>query len=142
VAIYRAEGGRRMALLAGLAAIVGLVLGLVLGRTTAPGLGAQLDDLRRQSAPISSSLEVIRTEYPKLLAGGGDPGGAEAAMAKVETTFAAIEPSVGAIDSAGTTRLGEAITQLRDAMTARVPDEELTSLLDAVQTRLDSVLPG
>jgi hypothetical protein len=142
MAIYRAESGRRVVLIAGAAAIAGLVLGLLIGRITAPGLGAQLDDVRAQAAPIASSLEVIRTEYPKLLAGGADPGGAEAAMARIETTYATVKPSLEAISPGGSAALGDAIAALRGAVNARVPETDVGSKLDDVQARLDAVLPG
>jgi hypothetical protein len=141
VAIYRAESGRRIALIAGVAAILGLVVGLAVGRLTAPSLVKQLNDARASAAPIRSSVEVVRTEYSKYLQGGTDPGGAPAAMDKIEGTFAAIRPSMDTIDSTGTTRLGEAISQLRAAMTARVPGDELAARLTAVEAALDAILP-
>ena len=124
------------------AAIAGLVLGLLIGRATAPGLGAQLDDARARAAPIASSLEVIRTEYPKLVAGGADPGGAELAMARIESAYAAVKPSLDAIDTTGSAALGDSIGQLRSGLTARVPEADLAVLIAAVETRLVGVLPG
>ena len=140
MAIYRAESGRRIAFVAVGAAVAGLVLGAVLGRLTAPGLGAQLDDVRTQAAPIASSLEVIRPEYPKLLAAGGDPGGAESAMARIESTFAAVKPALDVIDPAGTTALGQSIAAMRAALDARVPEADLGAAADKVQADLDAVL--
>ena len=142
MALYRAESGRRIALVGVGAAIAGLAFGLLIGRITAPGLGAQLDDVRAKAAPLSSSLEVIRTEYPKLIAGSGDAGGATAAMSRIESTFAAVEPSLQIIDASGTAALGEAIAALRRAVDARVAEAEVGTRLDDVQARLDAILPG
>jgi len=141
VAIYRAESGRRIALIAGVAAIVALVFGLVLGRMTAPGLGAQLDEARAAAAPIRSALEVVRTEYSKLLAGGADPGGAPAAMDKIDVVYATVAPSLALIDAAASVALGKDLEDLRSAMKARAPEADVDAAIVAALAALDGILP-
>jgi hypothetical protein len=141
VAIYRAERGRRIALAAGVAAIVGLVFGLVLGRMTAPDLGARLNEARAAAAPIRSSLEVVRTEYSKLLAGGADPGGAPAAMDKIDAVYATAAPSLALIDAAASAALGKGLEDLRSAMKARAPEADVDAAIVAAEAALDAILP-
>ena len=145
MAIYRAESSRRIALVGGVAVVVGLVVGLVvgigIGRMTAPGLGAQVDDLVAQVAPIRSSLEVVRTEYPKLLAGGADAGGAAATMTKISTTWAAAKPAVTRFDPSGAEDLAASIDDLKAAIEAKDPQDEVEDALDSVADALDGVLP-
>jgi hypothetical protein len=141
VAIYRAESSRRIALVAGVAAIAGLVLGLVLGRMTAPGLGAQLDEARAAAAPIRSSLEVVRTEYSKFLAGGADPGGAPAAMDKIDAVYATAAPSLALIDAAASAALGKGLEDLRSAMKAKAPEADVDAAIVAAEAALDAILP-
>jgi hypothetical protein len=141
VAIYRAESGRRIALIASVTAIVGLVLGLALGRLTAPGLGAQLDEARTAAVPIRSSLEVVRTEYSKVLAGGADPGGAPAAMDRIDAVYATAAPSLALIDAAAAAALGKGLADLRSAMEARAPEADVDAAIVAALAALDGILP-
>ena len=143
MAIYRAESSRRVALMIGVGVVVGLVLGAALGRVTAPSLSDQMADIRTQAAPIASSLEVIRAEYPKFLAGGAggtDPGGAEGAMTKLEATYKAVAPALETVDRTAADALGTSVSKLREAMTARVTEAALALALDDVQADLDKVL--
>jgi hypothetical protein len=142
MAIYRAQGGRRTALLATAALIAGLVAGLAIGRALAPGLEAQLVELRTKAAPIASSLEVVRTEYPKLLAGGADPGGAEAAMARARTTFAEVRTSFGALDRVATAELSGALDTLGGLIEARAPEAEVAGAIDTAEGALGAALPA
>jgi hypothetical protein len=100
-------------------------------------------DLRSQAAPIASSIEVIRAEYPKSLAGGAggaDPGGAEGAMTKLEATYRAVAPTLDSVAPAAAGALGASVTRLREAMTARATEAALTAALDDVQANLDKVI--
>jgi hypothetical protein len=142
VAIYRAESGRRVAIVAIVALVGGLILGLAIGRVMSPTLASQVTDLRTQAAPIRSAAEIVRTEYPKLVAGGADTGGAAAAMARIKTTFDSIAPSLTALDAAGTDDLRAAIEALDSAIKAKAPEADVASGVDAMLAALDAVLPG
>ena len=141
MAIYRAQGSRRLVIIGATAAIFGLVLGIALGRVTAPGLGAQLDDLRTQAAPIRSSLEVMRTEYGKYLAGAADPGGADGALIRIETVYRKMTSDLKVIDPTGPAKLGDAIKALRTGLQDRIAEADMVKLVAAAEARLDAVLP-
>ena len=141
MAIYRAESGRRILIVAFVALVAGLVIGCGIGRATAPTAASQVADLRTQVAPIRSSLDVIRTEYPKLLTNASDPGGAPAAMARIRTTFDAVSPTLTTLDPAGTAKLDAAITSLANAIEARMKMEDIEALISGVIVSLAAVVP-
>lgn len=140
MAIYRADRGRRVVIAAAVAFVAGLVLGGVGGRLTSPGLADHVDAIRTQVAPIVSSLDVIRLEYPKLLAGGEDGGGAEAAAIRIRETFEAARPTLEILNPAGSDALDASIAALVAAIDARAPDAEIGAVIDAVETAVDAAL--
>lgn len=135
MAIYRRSSRRPLVIAAVLAAIAGLVLGFVAGRATAPDLAAQVREIRAQAAPILTSLEVVRTEYPKLLAAtpGSDPGGAESALTRARTTLAAVRPQLVVIDPAATADLQSAIDNLSALVTGRASQPDVEAAIDAAE---------
>lgn len=140
MAIYRADRGSRVAIVGVAALVAGLVIGALGGRITAPGLEDQLGEVRTNAAPITSALEVIRVEYPKLLAGAADPGGATSAVARIRTTFAAVRPQLATLDRRGTEALSGAIDALDAKVAARAPVAEVIAAADATERDLGAVL--
>ena len=140
MAIYRAESNRRVVMIALVAVVVGLVVGLAIGRLTAPGLGAQIDDLRTQVAPIRSSLEVVSSEYPKLLAGGTDPGGTMAALAKIEATYAAAQPTLAVLNSKESATLNGTIMELRTTVEGKATQADVDAAIQDVTKALDALV--
>ena len=132
--IYRAEGGRRILIIAIVALVASLVIGCGNGRATAPTAASQV-------APIRSSLDVIRMDYPKLLTNASDPGGAPAAMARIRTTFDAASPALTAVDAASTAKIDAAITSLASAIEARARMEDVEALISGVIASLSAVVP-
>jgi hypothetical protein len=132
MAIYRRSSRRPFVVTAVVAALAGLIIGVAAGRGTAPDLAAQVSEARAQVAPIVTSLEVLRTEYPKLLnaAAGGDPGGAESALARARSTFASHAASWSLLDPATTTALDKALNDLAALLTGRAPEAEVGSAVD------------
>lgn len=140
MAIYRAESNRRVVVIALVAVVIGLVVGLALGRLTAPGLGAQLDDVRSQVAPIRSSLEVVSSEYPKLLAGGSDPGGTMSALAKIEATYTAAQPTLAILNSKESATLNGTILALRTAIEGKATQADVDAAIKDVSDALDALV--
>ncbi|MES2209406.1 MAG: hypothetical protein V4515_04385 [Chloroflexota bacterium] len=140
MAIYRAERGRKVAIVAIAAFVAGLVLGAVGGRLTSPSLADGVDAVRLEIAPIRSSLDVIRLEYRKLLEGGADAGGAVAAANRVRQTFDAARPSLAILNPAATDALDARITSLSDAIGIRAPEPDVMAAVDATEAALDAAL--
>jgi hypothetical protein len=132
MAIYRRSSRRPLVIVGVIAAVAGLVLGYLGGRATAPDLASQVRAARAQAAPIVTSLEVIRTEYPKLLnaTAGSDPGGAESALARARSTFTAQSATWTLIDPEATAGLGSALDALGAKITARAAEAEVDSAID------------
>jgi hypothetical protein len=133
MAIYRRSSRRPLVIVAVIAAVAGLVVGFAAGRATAPDLASQVRAARGQVAPILTALEVIRTEYPKLLnaAAGSDPGGAESALARARSTFTANEATWSVIDPQATTALRPALDALAATITRRAPEADVDAALGA-----------
>jgi hypothetical protein len=85
--------------------------------------------------PISTSLEVIRTEYPKLLAAaaGADAGGAPDAIGRARSTFTANQPTWSLVDPTTTAALGADLTSVANLITQRASEDDVNAALDAAE---------
>jgi len=122
-------------------AIVGLLVGVGLGRLAAPDFASQISAARGDAAPIVTALEVMRDEYPKLLgaSAGGDPGGAEAALKRASELLVAHEASWLLIDPDASARLADALGTLSALVARRAPDAEVQVAIDAAQSVARSI---
>jgi hypothetical protein len=135
MAIYRRSSRRPLVITAVVVGVVAVIVGFAVGRATAPDLTSQIRAARAQVQPISTSLEVIRTEYPKLLAAaaGTDAGGAPDAIARARTTFTTNQPTWSPVDPATTAALGADLTALANLITQRASEDDVDSALDAAE---------
>src|SRR6188474_1730095 len=126
MAIYRRSSRRPLVVVGVVAAIVGLAAGFGLGRLTAPDLASQVAATRAEVTPIVTALEVLRDEYPKLVAAtaGSDPGGAEAALTRASTTLASRAAILRTLDPEATSALDEALGRLSRLVADRAPDAQ------------------
>jgi hypothetical protein len=141
MALYRPASRRPLVVTGAVALALGLIAGFVAGQATAPGLEASIDALRDRTASVRSSLEVLRVEYPKLLVGGNDSGGAEAALDRAEDAYAEIEADLELIDPDASDGAYRALRDLRRAVEGRVPESDVEAGIDAVFAQLDLALP-
>jgi hypothetical protein len=72
MAVYAGQSKRKRAawLLAAAALAVGLVIGVVIGRATAPSLDSRIADGRAGGRDLVSSLQVLPLEYSQAISGG------------------------------------------------------------------------
>jgi hypothetical protein len=135
MAIYRRSSRRPLVITAVAVGVVALIVGFAAGRATAPDLASQVKAARAQVQPISTSLEVIRTEYPKLLAAaaGADAGGAPDAISRARTTFTANQPTWSLVDPSMTAALGADLTALANLITQKAPEADVDAALDAAE---------
>ena len=63
---------RRAVLLAAGCLVVGLLVGGLVGRATAPGLDDEVGDVQEQAAAAATALQRLPIEYEQLLTGDGE----------------------------------------------------------------------
>ena len=141
MAIYRTQGRRPLVVAAAACLVVGLVAGVALGRLTAPGTAESLGALRGQLSRVAASLEVTRVEYPKLLSGDPDEGGAELAVTRASSQLDSAARELSLIDPAATDAARAAMTDLAQAVAARAPAAEVERGIDDVLGRIAAILP-
>jgi hypothetical protein len=146
MAIYRPASRRPMLIAAAIALVAGVVLGVLIGRASAPGTAAAIDGLREHVASVSSLLEVVRTEYPKALEAPGagaaaDPGGAQHAAQQAIDELDAAWPDLALIDSPSTNAARQALYDLDSLILARAPIDDIEAAVERVLAALDQVLP-
>jgi hypothetical protein len=135
MAIYRRASRRPLAIAAIIAATAGLAIGFALGRSTAPDLASQVHAARAEVSPIVTALEVVRDEYPKLLAAsaGSDPGGAEAALVRATTALASRAVVLRTLEPVATAALEAAMARLSQLIAERAPESQVRAALDEAQ---------
>ncbi len=140
MAIYRSNTDRTTLIVGIVAVVAGLVLGLAVGRATAPDLGAQLAAVRSSASPIAASLEVVRSEYPELVSGGPDTGGATGSLARARETFDSIRASLEMLDPDATAVAAAALEALEAGVAAKAPADDINGRIDAFAAALDAAL--
>lgn len=140
MAIYRSNTNRSASRVVLLAIVAALVGGVVVGRLTAPDLSAQLAIVRSSATPIAASLEVIRSEYPELVNGGPDTGGATGSLARVRETFDSIRASLEMLDPDATAIAAAALEALEAGVAAKEPAEDVNGRTIAFAAALDAAL--
>jgi hypothetical protein len=144
MAIYR-PAGRRPIVLAALGALaVGVVVGAIAGRISAPDTGAALSALAERTAAIDTTLTVVRFEYPKLVNGSDDPGASESGVQRALAEFEAIAPDLALIDASATESARGALLGLRQLIVDRQPIEVVQAAADELKAQLATIIhpPG
>lgn len=123
MAIYRAQSRRPLALI-GIAGIgLGLIVGVVIGRSIAPELPAQLASARAEVRPILTALDVARIEYPKLLS--GPESGAPGAVQRARDVLILNRPTFELLNPDATGRLETALGRVTRLVEARAPEADV-----------------
>lgn len=146
MSLYRQPRASRPLLLAAIAAvalIVGGAIGFALGRSSAPEPSAQdvVAQLRDELRPLAGGLELLPTEYPQALAGGGESAAVTGDLGRIRAALAATAPDLRALDPAGARALADRVDALEQAIHARAPAAQVEQLAGAAQAALADV-PG
>jgi hypothetical protein len=146
MSLYRQPGARRPLLIAAVAALAllaGGAIGFALGRGSAPDPSAQdvVAHLRDGLRPLAAGLELLPTEYPQALAGGGESAAVDGDLARIRTALADTAPDLRALDPAGAKALAARVAALRQAVAARAPAAQVRQLAADAQATLADV-PG
>jgi hypothetical protein len=134
MAMYIPPGRRRRRLLlsAGAALVVGLVIGAVLGRTTAPTVEDRVRDVQDSAASAVAQLEALPTEYGQLLAGGTEfdqGGGVDDALARTRREIDGAIADAPWVSATEIDDLHAAIEAIRAGADERVSVTELEGLI-------------
>jgi hypothetical protein len=146
MSLYRQPRARRPLLIAGIATVallVGGAIGFALGRGSAPEPSAQdvVAQLREDLRPLAAGLELLPTEYPQALAGGGESAAVTGDLSRIRSALADAAPDLRRLDPAGARALSDRVAALEQAIAARAPAAQVERLAAAAQNALAGV-PG
>jgi hypothetical protein len=146
MSLYRQPRAARPLLLVGIAVaalLVGGAIGFALGRGSAPEPSAQdvVAQLRDELRPLAAGLELLPTEYPQALAGGGESAAVSGDLDRIRSALADATPDLRTLDPAGARTLADRVAALEQAVHARAPAAQVERLTAAAQAALASV-PG
>jgi hypothetical protein len=146
MSLYRQAGrasGRTLLAVAAAALVVGLIAGVVVGRSTAPkpSLADNVADLRARLSPAREGLELAATEYGQAVRAGRvveptEYGAAKADVQRASDAIATSQRDLRALDPARAAALDRALTALRDAVNHRADPETVRRLADTANAAL------
>jgi hypothetical protein len=147
MSLYRQPGRVRpltIAAVAAVALLVGVGIGYALGHSNRAKPSAQdaVAQLRATLRPLAAGLELIPTEYPKLLHGtAADQAAVRDDVQRMHAALASAAPDLRVLDPAGAAALVARVAALEAAVRARVPPAQVTQSAAAAQSALAAV-PG
>jgi len=146
MSLYRQPRATRPLLIvvaAAVALLVGGAIGFALGRGSAPDPSAQdvVAQLRDELWPLGAGLELLPTEYPQALAGGGESAAVAGDLARIRAALRTAGPDLRRLDPAGARTLAARVATLEQAIAARAASERVRQLAAAARTAL-AELPG
>jgi hypothetical protein len=146
MSLYRQPRAARPLVLVAIAAvalIAGLAIGFGIGRGTSPDPSAQdvVADLREQLRPLAAGLQLLPTEYPQALRGGGESAAVTGDLSRIRAALADTAADLRALDPAGQRALAERVAALEQAIDARAASAQVTRLAAAARSALADV-PG
>jgi hypothetical protein len=146
VAIYVPRTRRRRNLiLVGVAGLVlGLTLGLVAGRSSAPTVGDRVHSVRAEARAIASQLRVVSLHEENAtasLATGGDAG-ADLALNRTETNLRRLFKRAPWVGSASAGDLIRATADLRAAAPGQARTDAFGKQVDALAERIETTFGG
>jgi len=126
---------RNAALVAGAALLVGIVLGWLVGKQSAPSVSSAVHDAQQQAADIAVQLQRLPIEYQQAIDGGGEDSiqaGVVAPLDDIQASATNAFDDAPWIASATRANAQDAIAQVRqDALDMVSADEFETAVNDA-----------
>jgi len=126
---------RNAALVAGAALLVGIVLGWLVGKQSAPSVSSAVHDAQQQAADIAVQLQRLPIEYQQAIDGGGEDSiqaGVVAPLDDIQASATNAFDDAPWIASARRANAQDAIAQVRqDALDKVSADEFETAVNDA-----------
>jgi hypothetical protein len=146
MSLYRQPRASRPLVIAGIAVVAllaGGAIGFALGRGSAPEPSAQdvVAQLRDELRPLAAGLELLPTEYPQALKGGGESAAVTGDLGRIDAALSATQSDLRTLDPAGEQALSERVAALAAAIRARAAAAQVTRLAAAARAALAAV-PG
>lgn len=140
MALYVPAGRRRRnAVVIGVvAALLGIVVGVVIGRTSVTGYATQVRSHQDAARTIVARLDALPIEYEQALSGTGDTGdaGVSGSIAAIRADVAAEMVAARFIGPAVTTEVEAAVDAVGAAATARQPLPAFQAAVDDATTTI------
>jgi len=135
VALYVPAGRRRRNLVLGLAGalIVGLVIGVVVGRATAPTVDDRVSSVQDDARAVTGTLAATPIEYAKQLAGSSEfrrGGGVDQALLSARTDLQAALRDATWLGPSQRTVATDALDAVVAAERARVSETRYQEVVD------------
>jgi hypothetical protein len=146
MAIYvpRSRRRRNLILIGVAALVVGVILGVAAGRSSAPTIEDRVKSVRSEARAIASQLRVVSIhegEGAASLSGGGDAG-AGLALQRTETNLRALFKRAPWVTSKTAAELISETTALRSAAPTRARTEAFANEVDALADRIEQTFGG
>ena len=136
---------RRNIILVGVAGVVvGAILGIAAGRSSAPTIEDRVKSVRSEARAITSQLRVVSIhegEGAVSLSGGGDAG-AGLALQRTETNLRALFKRAPWVSSKASAELISETTALRSAAPTRARTGEFANEVDALADKIEQTFGG
>jgi hypothetical protein len=125
-----------------IALVVGLGIGLLVGRTTAPepSLSDVLADEASHVAEARTALDVLTIEYPQSVSSPTEYGGAQADVRHAQEALAAAE-GLGAVDPSAYRRATALVAEVAALVERKAPPAAVEARVRAAEEAL-AALPG
>jgi hypothetical protein len=135
VAVYRPTRRQRpLALYAALGLLALLVVGGAAVLLLRPAPPSDLAAAKAALTEVSSRLDLLTVEYPKLLA--GQPSGAGAALTSAEAAFTRALPTLQTLDPAWTAARQAELTTLQTLVAGKAPATDVQATATALMTAI------
>ena len=146
MAIYVPQARRRRkVILVGVAGlVVGVLLGVAAGRSSAPTIEDRVRSVRTEARAIASQLRVVSIhegEGAASLTGGGDAG-AELALQRTEANLRGLFKRAPWVTSKTSAELISETTALRSAAPSRARTEDFAKEVDALADKIERTFGG
>jgi hypothetical protein len=125
-----------------IALVVGLGIGLLVGRTTAPepSLSDVLADEASHVAEARTALDVLTIEYPQSVSSPTEYGGAQADVRHAQEALAAAE-GLATVDPSGYRRATALVAEVAALVERKAPPAAVEARVRAAEEAL-AALPG
>jgi hypothetical protein len=122
---------RRLVLVSAATLLIGLVVGVLVGRATTTSTAERITEVRTEANDIATRLQALSIEYEQALTGKGDTvqGGVLAALDGIDRDTARAVNTASWLTAANRTEVENALNQVRASAEAKVDAQSFADQL-------------